>query len=218
MNIIEIKSFIEFHELIQKNPFNIRYRGVSDSSYALIPKVGRYKTYSLDDEKTAFRLFKMIAKPHLKQFPNNDWEWLAIAQHHGLTTRLLDWTRNPLVALYFAVKGNINVDGAVYFRTTTKIMSEDFKYTPFEIQEVVTFITSYIAPRIAQQEGDFTAHPNPDMPLDEEGLFKIIIPASLKSEMVAILEKYNVHHGKLFPDLDGQAVFVNNRWFPTHRA
>ena len=49
--------------------------------------------------------FKRRALPFVDMVPRNDFEWLFLMQHHGAPTRLLDWTSNALVALYFAVAG-----------------------------------------------------------------------------------------------------------------
>jgi hypothetical protein len=54
-------------------------------------------------EDDIFKSFKRKSRSYLSCIPEDDWEWLAVARHYGLPTRFLDWTKNPLVALYFAV-------------------------------------------------------------------------------------------------------------------
>jgi len=98
-----LNDFMDLVARVQSSDPDTRFffRGLERSDYELIPKIGRETHVNPDgyyNEKRIFDRFINQARPYLSSEPKNLWEWLVFAQHHGLPTRLLDWTSNPLVA------------------------------------------------------------------------------------------------------------------------
>ena len=116
------KSFKEFVELIEdyqkKSPNALWYRGCGRADYTLLPSLYRNKrTKTLQDiahlEQEMLVRFEQRSIPMRSRRFDNDWDRLFFMQHYRIPTRLLDWTENPFIALYFAVMS------AKFVRTST---------------------------------------------------------------------------------------------------
>ncbi len=87
---------------IQDGPSpSVWYRGLPSSRFKLLPTLHRYRI-AVTSEAYLMNRFKQNAHEFLEERPQGEWEWMLLGRHHGLPSRLLDWTENPLVALFFA--------------------------------------------------------------------------------------------------------------------
>lgn len=230
MDEIYIHGFMEYMTYIANHCTEQNlFRGIHNKSYKLIPKIGR-EVYSSklkgteaeqldalqDLEEQTMHRFVDMSVPYLDLRNMNSWDQWTIGQHHGVPTRFLDWTQNPLIAAYFSVEGGKDIDAAVYIIDKDSFSdSSDVDDLFSAPDEIVLHTPSYINPRISAQKGVFTVHKNPLKPIDvtlsEMGLpiTKMVISHACFDEMRNKLDWCGINRAFVYPGLDGVASYVD---------
>jgi hypothetical protein len=104
-----------WQETIGRFRTNFVFRGMVDAAHDLSTSLTRLGGNYEELEEHLLRSFRRYAR-HYTAPADSTWNWLAVAQHHGLPTRLLDWSFSPYVAMHFATAdvASFDVDGVIW--------------------------------------------------------------------------------------------------------
>jgi hypothetical protein len=212
-----IESLDDYLSHIQSLPSgNWFHRGQQSAVWearASILRLSRARNWGLEKtiefERASLAQFKSRAISFLKDRPDNDWEWLTLAQHYGLPTRFLDWSSNPLVALYFACAGEMkDRDGAVVSLLHNRVPVDVGAGSPFEVERPEILLPLNYVDRVSAQASVLTVEPFEE---DRMGGWlngqseSINIKFSAKGSILRELELFGVSRSTLFPGIAAAA-------------
>ncbi len=225
---VEINSLQEYLEVTSQFNENTLYRGQGNSAWNLVPSIAR-----LDLEKNSKLLersggWRKLEDEIMKRFirhsssllnskPETYVEWLVLAQHHGLPTRLLDWSQNSLVSLYFSVSNSPEEESVVWALDPKFVSSMEIDLS--NLEDLQVYFPKNIDQKLVSQKGCFTLQPlpkgaEPFLPLEENkellsigvhSFSKIIIPSEkrIKEDILLQLANCGIDETFIYPDLYG---------------
>lgn len=217
-----LPDLLEFVDKQYAGEDRVLFRGQADANWDLVPRISRMKLRykfqkrPLEAESSIIKDFGRLAKA----YPESDrqrtiWDTLALAQHHGMPTRLLDWTSNPLVALWFAVKQPpVNKKSAAVWVLRTEEQDQLDESTELPaLSRTSVFRPNHSNARLVAQAGWFTAHifntkknRYTDIQLVgsfKDRLVKLEVPADAFPAIREALARCGVSEATMFPDLGG---------------
>jgi hypothetical protein len=179
------------------------------------PGVPRDLHFEVEDERAALERFKSDALPYLDRTPpsGHHLEWLAIAQHYGMRTRMLDWSESLLIAAFFAVESG-GAAGAATIYGVRGLPAVEAGDDPFQLDEVSVYRPSRLTARMAPQLSTFTVHPDPTADFRADPRVRRWRVNGRRNcwQIKLVLDACGVNYANIFPDISGLARHIHWRY------